>query len=70
MAVMLLRRARSQLILIGQDSSHELGKIHAVCFTNNKTVNHHKKKTKDKVKKGKCIAAEREEQEVPRCPWM
>lgn len=43
MAVMLLRRARSQLILIGQDSSHELGKTHAVCFTNNKTVNHHKK---------------------------
>lgn len=49
MAVMLLRRARSQLILIGQDSSHELGKIHAVCFTNNKTVNHHKKQ-KQKTK--------------------
>lgn len=54
---MLLRRARSQLILIGQDSSHELGKIHAVCFTNNKTVNHHKKKNK----------RQSEEREVHRC---
>lgn len=63
MAVMLLRHARSQLILIGQDLSRDRERTQEICFTHNKTVNHHKKK-EDNV--SKFIAGEREEQEVHR----
>lgn len=64
MAVTLLRHTRSQRILIGQDSSRHPVKICAICLTNDKTVNHHKKQ-KTKWRKGSALLLREKNRKCP-----